>query len=215
MANVLPDFDNSDISNANGEVTTTPDSGKVRLDTISKLQGSSGTVIGNLGDLLKVTNSAIPATQTSYSFLNMLNAGSFAMNVNGSVTPVVFSYAPGPTATIYVETMKFYISDSGNPSEDKFGDLAALTNGVLIEMQSGGVLTTYYNLKDNTDLIVAFRMLPQASNYLPEKNLFGFRDFSTPVKLTGSTGDFIRATVRDNLTGLNKFRMALGVWETT
>ena len=57
MANIPPDFDVSDFSNANGPITTKVDGPDVRSDTLAKLKGNTdGTWIGNVGDSLKVTS---------------------------------------------------------------------------------------------------------------------------------------------------------------
>ena len=181
---------------------------------IVRIRGASdGTLIGNTGDLLKVTGSILPATDVSFSIKNLLNGSSKSMNVNGSVTPVEFSYAPGAGKTEYLESLKFYLSDGGNPSEDLFGAITALTNGVKIEIRSKGTTKEYYNLKDNTDVVMGFRNLPQVTNFMAEKNIYGFRDFDPPLILKNSNSDFVKVTVRDNLTGIQKMRMSVAIWE--
>lgn len=143
------------------------------------------------------------------------NAGSKLMNVNGSVTPKVFTYSPvsGSAALTKLAVM---INSPGTASFTNFGAISALTNGVLIEVVIGGVTTQISNIKDNADLCVVFnpsQFGSSAANTLGIPIGFGSSvavfvgtlDFPEPMILTDS--DQIQVTIRDNLSTITNFLM--------
>lgn len=154
--------------------------------------------------------------------VHLLNGSSKAMNVNGSVTPVVFSYTA--TEDQVITSIKFILEDSGTNSLNTFGAIASLTNGCIIEAVIDGNTEdmTVSAMKDNADLMglctdCRFQNVPVISVLGGTLTATGFTnsektfagEWTLDHGLAMKDGDIIRLTVRDNLTGLNTFETTI------
>jgi hypothetical protein len=133
------------------------------------------------------------------------NAGSANMAVNGSVTPVVFEYNPNNDYDIEVTALSLLFEDV---TAWAFGNnflrsgLATLTNGLLLEVKAGDQTVTWQNMKRTRDVVeicTDFEIVTGTTNFfrarihLPKSlRLFRAGTYAQP--------DFLRLTVRDNLT---------------
>lgn len=147
---------------------------------------------------------------------NLLNATSKAMNVNGSLIPVTFSYAPGMAVQVYGYT--FLIEDAGTCGFGSFGAIAALTNGILLRCTLAGITTTQVVLKDNGDIVGSFSEnqhfgSPGVASGLGLLTGFGnsntvFRgEFKFPTPLELGAADSISAYVQDNLSAIGTLQV--------
>lgn len=132
------------------------------------------------------------------------------MAVNGSVTPQVFTYLPpvGFDVEVGVLTLLMETSNSlafGNKFLDSTID--TLTNGLLIEIKSGDVEFSLQNCKRSRDMVELTEggkvdIVLGTPNFLRVQLWLPGR-----IRLfrqgTWSTNDFIKATVRDNLTAIS------------
>lgn len=150
-----------------------------------------------------------------YSKDYLLNGSSPDMSVNGSGTAQVFTYTPPTGEVRYLEEIDLFLFDSGTNDVTDFGAIGGgITNGLLIEGQTQGNAFTLSNSTDNVDLITNF----STNITIPPTNS-GFLDTSDPflgsfqprkfIVLNESQGDFIRATVRDNLSSIDVLRIAV------
>lgn len=141
---------------------------------------------------------------------SFLNGSTKNMNVNGATTPVVYQFAA--SGDVAVTSLSILVSDPGTSAFSSFGSMSALTNGVLIETDISSTSRTLFNLKDNLDIIHAFYRnqfgngatdtLGAAIGFGDTADVFvGFLILTRPYIL--ANGDVIRATVRDNLTGIS------------
>ncbi len=149
----------------------------------------------------------------SYEVKQLLDGSSKEMDVNGSGTPDVFSYTA--SGVEYVDKVTMLLQDPGSMDVRDFGSISGgLSNGLLIEYQSVGSIIQFANLEDNGDIATTF------SNFWAPVNGedgLGFLDdedtivasyiFPQPIEL--ESGDFFRATVRDNLNGISFLRMSI------
>ena len=78
----------------------------------------------------------------------LLNGGSSDMNVDGSSTAVTFKAVPSAGKYWMIARVMIYFSGGTAFSEDKFGNLTALTNGVDV-LCNGTVIV---NWKNNMDI---------------------------------------------------------------
>jgi len=133
------------------------------------------------------------------------NGGSANMAVNGSVTPVVFEYNPPANYDIEVNALSLLFEDG---TAFAFGNnfvrsgLATLTNGLLLEVKAGDQTVTWQNMRRTRDIVEIcddFEIVAGTVNFfrarvhLPTSlRLFRSGTFAQP--------DFLRLTVRDNLT---------------
>lgn len=148
---------------------------------------------------------------------NLLNGSTKNMNVNGSVTPVYYTFAPSAGQIVYLDGLTVGFVDSGTPSLNKFGDLAALTNGVTIQKKVNGTSYDIANIKDNSDLIGIFynqKGMPSAGAAFvnDSDSYFGYLKFPFPITLYGDSSDYIRIKINDNLTGITFFYSKVHAW---
>lgn len=149
----------------------------------------------------------------------LLNGASKAMNVNGTVgSPVIFTQSPSVAGEVWViKSLACFLFDNGITAQNTFGVIAALTNGLLIEVQSNGVLYTLPTIKDNVDLMHFFSNMPlvnaSGTGWLNQIDYyFGRLFFETGITLKQTSGDFIRCKVQDNITAIDMLRMSVQGW---
>jgi hypothetical protein len=142
------------------------------------------------------------------------NGGSPDQIVNGSVTPTVFTLPADVTNDIVLTELRLVISGSGfDWNGGTFGNGGGvLTNGVLIELDIGGVVTEITNLKINEDLLLVPVRTDVVVDQVSASGVVALSvDFGSGVTLTAGSADEIRSTVRDDLTtgprALNFFQM--------
>lgn len=130
------------------------------------------------------------------------NGGSPNLLVNGSTTPVEFTYNADPTYDISIMEIGFVIaSNSLTYGTGYFGAVAGpLTNGLLVEITSDGNTGVVANLTQN-ECFVHFSSPGGFDWIVSSKDMV----YSTYVvggglKLHAGTGDNIKVTVRDNLS---------------
>lgn len=136
-----------------------------------------------------------------------LNGSSKNMDVDGSVTPVDFSYSP-TSGKIYIKQISFFIADNGITPPDKFGKITALTNGLVLEVQTKGNVYQICNIKDNADLVNIFSNEPlipgSNSGFLDNNDSYsGNLLFDMPIVLDTSMSDYIKFIVQDDLSGID------------
>lgn len=154
--------------------------------------------------------------------VNFANAGSTAMNVDGSVTPVNFSITP-PAGQIYeINAIMLCYSDTGSGPSD-FGGVPTLTNGLqmyLTEVISGSPVTAPVfgkSLKSNQNVISLAQYL-NIQDYTTTRILKFRVDLmellKNTLRLDGSLGMSLAWRVADNLTGLTYMESLVwgGIW---
>lgn len=138
------------------------------------------------------------------------------MNVNGSVTPQVFDVHPKPGGIFLLEGLGLFLQDPGTTPYNNFGAISSLSNGVLFSVRSTGVDNNMFNLKDNADISTIFSgiagagaaLLGIGGGWLNTEDAVAFSlRFTQPIMIDSRTNDRLRITVRDNLTGLEVFRI--------
>lgn len=148
-------------------------------------------------------------TQAVYATLSFLNGTSSNLAVNGSGAPVIFTAQPQPTQVVFLESIQMLLADDGAFNINGFGGVPSLTNGVLIEYQSKGVLYNLKTLLNNADIFSFFSFNPI---FVDKTSLGGSDSFYAGdweiqhrIVIDPAFNDFVRITVRDNLSGLANF----------
>lgn len=150
------------------------------------------------------------------NFVNDSTA-SKSLNVDGSSVAKTFTYSPGEGNTSALMSISCIIEDAGTTSLSNFGSISSLTNGLLIEFSISGNVYTFTNIKDNSDLCTRFKRnhfgnsaistLLVPAGFGDSVDIFvGTLEMNSPIVLTGS--DYIRMTVRDNLSNVNVLSMS-------
>ena len=138
----------------------------------------------------------------------LLNGSDYEMNVDGSGTPVEYSYSVPERSHFTLFRVFFYIDDNTAFSADGFGALNALTNGVSVEV--GGY--ELVNWKDNIDIVttvfdyVGYPNLGKTTTSGAGRWTMG-KGFGRPLPVRG--GESIVVRISDDLRGLTHFRFRI------
>lgn len=137
-----------------------------------------------------------------------LNGASSDMAIDGSDPSVDFIIEDTETdKDLVIEEIRLVGAD-GNLVMAKFFDMTALTNGLLLTIQSEGVVTTFPAMKTSEDIVLLFcRGGVNFFGYLNKNGVFIMKPSgSILLKRDGTYGegneDFIKFTVQDSLAGL-------------
>jgi len=127
--------------------------------------------------------------------------GSPSLLVDGSVTPVVFTYTAHPTQDISLQEVKFVMAANGITfGTDYFGATAGpLPNGLLVEVTAGGVTGTVALLQQNEDFVNfaspgGFEWVVSSKDLLASTWLVG-----GGLKLEAGSADKVQITVQDDI----------------
>lgn len=153
----------------------------------------------------QIVSSGVTADETNTVSVFLENGGSEQQTVDGSVTPVEFSYTVPVGKKLILSRMLIYIEDSTAFSSTVFAGLAsALTNGW--EMSVNG--TVLFTAKNNWQL--AIHMYDVTGNAIfgkTNQTLIGRFSFSRFVGgangITIRAGEDIATIVNDDLTGID------------
>lgn len=136
------------------------------------------------------------------------------MNVNGSVTPVIFRVTPkNLTNGIKWDIVRviFTIEDDTSMDTSKFGGISALTNGFVLRLKNG-TTKNIFNVKSNGDF--ANRAYDISYDDRAPAGLFGLRVRRTfggaaktgvTLRMEATTDDALQIIVADDLTALTTF----------
>jgi len=155
---------------------------------------------------LKTSKSGIPNKTIIPVPVYLLDGSTQSLAVDGSVTPAVYSFVNGDSFNWYITELRVVLWDGAIKTLTSFGDLTGLTNGLLFEWDIDGVDYEIANPINNKELLASFRENYNdgntGNNFAAEQAVVSlYLRFKEPVCL--ENGDEIRATVRDNLTGLD------------
>ena len=138
------------------------------------------------------------------------------MAVVGSLaTPQSFKVMPQSGIVWHLMRILIQITHSTSLGDNGlFGDLPALTNGVLVRRYDGtsGLYQTFTDWKDNGDIMSDMYDV-HYSTRSGSKGSYGtnargtFFASGAVVRLDGTAGDFLEILVQDDLSGLDVFRI--------
>lgn len=176
-------------------IADTENADEKRLQTQARIAPGSTVNIGT----------GIPSNPADLVIDFAENGGSEDLLVNGSGTPVAFTYGPS-TGTVSIEEVRIvFAADDFDFDGSKFGPNSALTNGVLFETVIDSVATPIFTIFQNEDFPRIPGRPPLINNTGPKDVLVASFGFGGLLKLDSATSDVIRVTVRDNLTSV-KFK---------
>ncbi len=135
----------------------------------------------------------------------LVNGSSRDADVDGSSTPVVFSYVAPARCRIY--RMIVFIQDSGTFDAEKYGNGVTLTNGISVKQVY--LDASELDLCDGHDVVSNAGWQAMCHDFA--HNAIGTGDEVASVRwtfakagrpLTLETGESFKVTINDNLTGL-------------
>jgi hypothetical protein len=164
-------------------------------------------VTGVAGDVVTLD---CPVNRVYLAATALVSISTAEMNVNGSVTPQVFTVLPFPQQSGDMVRMIVEMRDDAAMAFDTFGGLPPLANGVVVRVNNGdGTYRNMYNFKTNGDII------EQAFDHSFQTGVGGsVRGFTSRItwggqskrgvviRLDGAESQAIEIIVQDDLTGL-------------
>jgi hypothetical protein len=126
-------------------------------------------------------------------------------------SPISYKYWPITGVVEHVTRIIISMVHGSAADDSKFGDLTALTNGVVFRASVGGVIGTFTNWKTNSDIIQD--MYDVVYTDKAGGGAFGtrakgsFLEISVAVRLDSATDDYLEILVQDNLTALDSFKI--------
>jgi len=129
------------------------------------------------------------------------NGSSQDMRVDGSGVAKEFIFPADGTQDIKLFGIKLVIaSDSIKFEGDQFIEDIALTNGVKIEVRSNDNTVLLGNVKRSEDLLsLPLTDVKESLNASKDWLVLTF-NFALVIVLKGGSGDFVKVTIRDNVT---------------
>lgn len=161
------------------------------------------------------TNTLTLDTPLDYAFTTAATIANRSpeMNVNGSVTPVVFRLAPIAGVKWDVTRIIGSMTHSAAPNDGLFGGIDALTRGIVVR-KSDGIHHTIFNAKTNGEMKERMYDVQYAS--APPTGLEGTsfrRTFAgqdkngVTIRLDGDLGESLEIIIQDDLSTLASFRV--------
>ena len=150
-------------------------------------------------------------------------SGSINLNVNGSVTPVIFRYTPSFTDVVYIRRLIFYLSDTGTLDSGGFGNGAALTNGIeFMGMRNVGLPSefrftdgSFRPIKTNTEWQSYAHDIIHSSWGTGDESYsvrYTLEKDGTDLALTSANLDEFWIIINDDLSGISDVRCKIGAW---
>lgn len=140
--------------------------------------------------------------------LKLANGTNKNMNVNGSVTPVVFEAKPPHGKKWRITRMVGYLEGVNPFSAEKFADLTALTNGVEV-LINGKVITTWNTNRDiasQIPVLTAPKALGKEDRTLA--GVWSLKEvFGNAILVDDENG--IQFKIKDNLTAITAFNVTV------
>lgn len=135
----------------------------------------------------------------------------FGLEVLGTrAAPVEYIVRPEGTTVVHIQrlTLSMILSTAGDMG--LFGNLARLTNGVLLRERKNGVYRTLTLWKDNDEINddtydVTFDGRSGGNGSHGMSSRWTFERFGSEVRLNAATNDQLEVYIQDDLTGLGHF----------
>ena len=134
------------------------------------------------------------------------------MAVNGSVTPVSFKLSPHIGEHWHILRFLSSFTHSSAADDSTFGDLSALTNGVLLRKYDAASdeYYTYTNWKNNADMVLDMYDVDYGTKagggLFSTRSRFSIKSATEAVpKIDQTAGDYLEILIQDDLTGLNSY----------
>jgi hypothetical protein len=153
---------------------------------------------------------------SNYLFEYLKNGTSIEMNVDASTTAATFSYAPATNVECSITRLNLYMVDA-NIRADGFGGLSALGTGLLLRIVRDGTDTVDFTAE--APITRTIQLVPMMGGQHRVTDVAGvgddtfairweFENYGKDLYLSGGH-DVLQVVVRDDLTGLTEFRMAI------
>jgi hypothetical protein len=129
--------------------------------------------------------------------------------------PISYKIQPPANETWHIIRLLLTISDATNTAMtiNLFGNIAALTNGVVVRRDNNGTKTTLTNWKSNADFYEdAYDVDLTLQSPGTEKGMavrWTIEKAGSYVKLEGANSDYLEVLIQDDLTALDDFQIKI------
>jgi hypothetical protein len=150
-----------------------------------------------------------PVSSSSNIFMQRVeNGGSDDLSIDGSSVPVEFVVNADASDDIILYEVRFVmVVNSLSIDGTSFGSISALTNGVLLTVKSNSIETNIANLQINEDFLSLYSPGGTYLEYAAENDfIVSGMYFGGNTKLYAGSSDFVKITVRDDLSSAAKFK---------
>lgn len=171
-------------------------------------QGFAGTVLVVTDDVIDID---VPASCSCAAASTIVSRSTIDMNVNGAVTRQTFNITNPFETPEHITRIMFMMQLDSAPTLPKFGDLTALTRGLVFRAVNSEVVN-YFNVKSNAELALTMYDL----NFytvagVGQDGLAGRYTFAGPEKhgvvIELRQGESLEMIVQDDLTDLASFKI--------
>jgi len=127
------------------------------------------------------------------------------------VAPISYKYYPRKDTVEHITILILSMVHAGAGDNSKFGDLVALSNGVVVRGLINGVIRTFSNWKTNDDVILDMYDLVYDAKSGGGK--FGTRartlleELDVKIRLNYAKGDYLEVLIQDDIQALTSCRM--------
>lgn len=152
-----------------------------------------------------------------YLSVKMKNGSNDDMNVDGSITPVLFKYDITGSEW-YLDRITFFLYDPGIMSNTVLGSLlSGLTNGIEYGYSKDGSENIIDAIKTNTEMLMNFttdiHSGQTVTGFLNEEDYFiGSIVFNQRIILRSDTPDYIFFRINDDLTSIGSIKARARIW---
>jgi len=135
------------------------------------------------------------------------------MSVLGTLgAPVSYVVAPNAGDIWHLVRINIEMTHTSAGDNGLFGNLAALTNGVILRVFNGGtgLYSTVTNWRSNSDMVTDFYNVTYAARSggggaFGTNGQFSILNSGSIIVLDGDNGDFMEVLIQDDLTGLSTY----------
>lgn len=191
-------------------ITLVNDHGFQQGEYISLLENDNASQFKVINVLSNVITLDSPLDY-AYTILAEVRRSTINMNVNGSITPVIFNVVPSFKNKWHINSIVLSIEDNTEMDSAKFGGVTALTNGIVIK-RVNGINHNICNIKTNGEFRVRhFQVIYDDKAPSGVYGLCACKNFNSQngngsaIYLNGYDGDEIQIIIQDDLSTLNKF----------
>jgi hypothetical protein len=152
----------------------------------------------------------------SYAIGDTITKAILTMNASGTLaSPQSFKAFPSATEVWHIDTITLEMTHSSAGDNGLFGNLSALTNGMVLRVYNGttGLNTTLANWKTNGDIVVdigniSYSARSGGGGSYGTNSIGNFKgNAGSVVFVDGIAGDYMEILIQDNLSTLNSFRV--------
>lgn len=126
-------------------------------------------------------------------------------------SPIIHKITPPIDQVWHITRVIMSMTHSSAATDDKFGGISALTNGVVLRGYVNGQFRSITNWKTNGDVILD--MYDVTYSEKAGASLFGtsakgdFDDIGVTLRIDGSVGDYLDILIQDDITSLTTFHV--------